>query len=212
VEQENRGYAAGLNRGVSELGVGDGFVLFCNPDVRIPCERALRDAGGYLMRNDRVACLIPWMVNERGDPNHPCRRFYTPATLAGARVPWPGGRWPEFMARHFYADDSRDAPFEVDWGCGGAMLFRRCLFPSPLHFDERFFMYLEDADICAQTWAAGWSVVCYPQWVVIHAAKKRSHRNLGHFARHVLSMARFMAKYRGLPDRRHLVDSPRGRG
>ncbi len=68
-------------------------------------------------------------------------------------------------------------PFDVDWGCGAAMLFRNSFFPDPLSFDERFFSYFEDVDLCSRAWREGLGVTYFPRLVCLHENANKG-RNL----------------------------------
>jgi hypothetical protein len=70
-------------------------------------------------------------------------------------------------------------------------------------FDEGFFMYCEDFDICARLRLAGWPLAFMPQVQVVHAAQQLSHRSLRHFRWHISSLARMWSsanfwRYRSL--------------
>ncbi|WP_052316045.1 glycosyltransferase [Desulfomonile tiedjei] len=209
IHQENKGYGAGLNRGLEEISEPNAITLLCNPDVTIINPEAMLEAIEYLTQNPEVSCLIPTLVDPRFRPTYSCRKFYTLKTLIASRMPWFKNRPPEFLKQHLYIDRNRSDPFEIDWGCGAAMLFRNSLFPHPLSFDERFFLYFEDVDLCTKAWQAGFSVVFFPKLVCLHDEQKRSHSQMSFFITHLVSMFKYMNKYSGLPRREHLTDRSR---
>jgi glycosyltransferase involved in cell wall biosynthesis len=57
---------------------------------------------------------------------------------------------------------------EVDWVSGACMVIRRKAIDAVGCFDERFFMYWEDADWCKRMWDGGWKVVYYPLASIVH--------------------------------------------
>jgi hypothetical protein len=61
-------------------------------------------------------------------------------------------------------------------------------------FDERFYMYYEDVDICRRLWGQGWSIVLQPAAVVIHDAQRASHRRLRHMRWHAASALRYLLR------------------
>ena len=79
------------------------------------------------------------------------------------------------------------------------MFLRGSLFPHPLFFDERFFLYFEDVDLCTQIHKQGFSVLHYPNVVIKHHEQRRSAQNIHHLALHTSSMLKYILKYRGLP-------------
>ena len=88
---------------------------------------------------------------------------------------------------------------EVDWAAGSFLAFTADHYRSLGGFDESYFMYCEDIDICFRSKRAGESVVYYPQVKASHLAK-HSSRNLfsKHFYWHVTSVLRFMFLKAGL--------------
>lgn len=84
-----------------------------------------------------------------------------------------------------------------EWVGGMFMLFRSDAFKRIGGFDEGFYMYYEDVDICARLWRAGLRVVACPQVSVIHAAQRASHRDFRHMCWHLASMMRYFWKHYG---------------
>jgi N-acetylglucosaminyl-diphospho-decaprenol L-rhamnosyltransferase len=62
-----------------------------------------------------------------------------------------------------------DVETHADWVSGGAMMLRRTAYDAVDGFDERWFMYMEDVDICRRIRVAGWMVGYVPDAVVDHA-------------------------------------------
>ena len=63
-----------------------------------------------------------------------------------------------------------EAPANVDWVSGACMILRRRAVEQVGAFDERFFMYFEDADLCRRAREAGWLVFYLPHVEVVHEA------------------------------------------
>jgi N-acetylglucosaminyl-diphospho-decaprenol L-rhamnosyltransferase len=70
--------------------------------------------------------------------------------------------------------------------------FDRDAFREVGGFDEGFFMYLEDADICRRLGEHGWATVYQSAWSVIHDAQRKSHRNLAHLRWYLSSALLFL--------------------
>lgn len=77
------------------------------------------------------------------------------------------------------------------------MLFRSEDFRRLQGFDEKFFLYYEDVDICARAWKSGMKVLACPSVSVIHDAQRASRRNLQHMKWHAASMMRYFWKHAG---------------
>jgi GT2 family glycosyltransferase len=208
IEQKNAGYGAGLNRGLREVAEGDAIVLLCNPDVSLLTPPQLEEALRYLVAHPRVGCLIPRTVDEELNSLHSCRTFYTWRSLLASRIGFFRRIFSREYREHLYLTrQSVGGPVAVDWGYGAAMLYRLAAFGGQSPFDEDFFLYFEDVDLCARLWRAGLAVVYYPQLVFWHHFRRESHFSLGFFFYHVASLLKFIRKYQGLPQRRHLLRS-----
>jgi GT2 family glycosyltransferase len=122
-----------------------------------------------------------------------------------SRVPWLRTNPPEFLREHFYMTRIGTEPFDVDWGCGAAMLFRKSFFPHLLSFDERFLLYFEDVDICSKAWQEGLGVAYYPKLVCLHEDPNQGRNHFMLLVRHIEDMFRYIRKYQGLPNRTSLL-------
>lgn len=89
------------------------------------------------------------------------------------------------------------APQDVDWTAGMFILFPARVFSELGGFDEGFFLYYEDVDICTRVWKSGKRVMLHPGVTVIHAAQRTSRRNLRYMKWHLSSMARYLRKHAG---------------
>lgn len=207
IPQENAGYGAGLNRGLREIAPGEAVALLCNPDVALITPERVADALTYMVENPRVGCLIPLSVDQEGKSLYPCRTFYSLKTLLASRIPGFSKTLPNIHRSHLYMDAAGMDPVEVDWGCGAAMLYRVSSFGGRPAFDEGFFLYFEDLDLCARLWQEGFSVVYYPKLVLRHQVQQRSHTDWRFFIYHVASLIRCIRKYRGFPRRIDLLDA-----
>lgn len=85
-----------------------------------------------------------------------------------------------------------DSPIKVDWAAGMFVIFKREAFKSVKGFDERYFMYYEDADICKRMKHKGWNVFLHPKFTVIHDAQRASWKSLRHLKWHVSSILRVL--------------------
>lgn len=161
------------------------FFCVANPDVRL-----LNDPFPELlacMDDPKVGLVAPRVIDPSGNAEDSARYFPTPVNLAAKMLHLDEGRYPVVG----------DVPMAVDWVAGMFMLFRAEAFRDIGGFDEDFFLYYEDVDICARLWKAGWKVMLHPGVSVIHAAQRSSRRNPRYTAWHISSMARYFAKHLG---------------
>jgi len=158
---------------------GDYFIVV-NPDIRIP----LIDFEMLLtpMNDPKVAAISPIVLNSNGGVEDSARQF--PTVLGLARRVLLGKRTSGY--------DFQNKPIEVDWAAGMFVLFRRESYQSVCGFDhQRFFMYMEDVDICRRLKENGWSIVIQPEVTVIHDAQRASHRSFKHLRWHLISAFRY---------------------
>lgn len=80
---------------------------------------------------------------------------------------------------------------QTDWVAGMFMLFSAFDYDHIDGFDERYFLYYEDVDICARFKLKGMSVLVCPTAAVIHDAQRSSHKSFKYFRWHLTSMLRF---------------------
>ncbi|MBP2232970.1 GT2 family glycosyltransferase [Azospirillum agricola] len=154
---ENRGFAAACNQGAAKSEAD--WLLFLNPDTRLSAD-SLAPAFAFLAdpANGRVGALGVRLVDEAGHTQRCCARTPTPGRLVaqslGLDRALPGLFPPHFMTGWDHAD-TRD----VDQVMGAFLLVRRSLFEAVGGFDERFFVYYDDVELCLQVRRAGWRVV-----------------------------------------------------
>lgn len=160
----NRGFAAAVNQGYA-LSQGD-YVVLMNPDAVVR-GGAILNAMAFLERPDnaRVGLCGGRIVNAEGRPEPSARRFPTAGrklfTLSGLAARRPDSPWAPDIP-------PSDVPREVDWVPGTFSVIRRAMLEEIGFFDERFFMYYEETDLCLRARRAGWRVVFLPGAEVVH--------------------------------------------
>jgi N-acetylglucosaminyl-diphospho-decaprenol L-rhamnosyltransferase len=162
----NGGFAHGCNVGWR---AGDApYVLFVNPDARID-PASLEGLVQVLRAEPHVGVVAPRILEEDGSVAWSQRRFPRPgSTLAQAlflhRVLGKAG-WTDELVRDPGVYERLGEP---DWVSGACLAMRRADLELLGGFDERFFMYREDIDLCKRVRAAGFSVRFEPTAVVVH--------------------------------------------
>lgn len=202
IEVENAPYTITVVKNVTPKGFGANhnaaFRLakgnrFCvlNPDIRLndnPFPILLNE-----MEPQGAAVISPAVLSLTGKLEDSVRRFPTLSSLAGKILGGDDGRYPFVIG---------DETFSADWVGGMFMLFQSDYFKRVGGFDEHFFLYYEDVDICARLWNAGGRVLACPQVQVIHDARRTSRRNFRYLRWHVTSMLRYLLKHWGRLPRR----------
>lgn len=159
---------------------------FCplNPDVEF-CSNpfpALVD----VMGRRRAAVVAPLVKSPTGAIEDSIRHFPTPRSLLMKALGGSDGR---------YSVVDGQEEFFAAWVAGMFMLFRCEDYARLGGFDEHFFLYYEDVDICARAWQCGMRVLACPQVAVVHDARRQSRRSVRHLRWHCASMWRYLRKY-----------------
>ncbi|MHC4886078.1 MAG: glycosyltransferase family 2 protein [Planctomycetota bacterium] len=190
---ENRGFAAAVNLGVTSAS-GE-FLLPMNADILFEsdCLTPLLDR---MRAEPLVGVLLPRLINPDGTDQYNARRFYTLLTVLCRRTPL-GALFPSVSEHHLMRKESHAQPYPADWGMGAALLARRDLLQGGRLYDERFFLYFEDVDLCARCWQAGLRVEACPAAPLVHTHQRESQGLPwgGHARHHLVSLFRFWRKH-----------------
>ena len=193
---ENVGFGPAANIGFKRS-KGE-FLLLLNPDVVVRPGAVQLLLEGMQSRPE-AGIALPQLRNPDGSLQYSCRRFYTWNALWMRRGPWRR-RLASHRAvrRHLMQDFDHASLIEVDWGLGAAMLVRRQAVPGAELFDERFFLYFEDVDLCWRLHRAGWKVVYNPAAIMAHQHRRDSAQAGASAAKwhHLISLMKFLWKYR----------------
>jgi N-acetylglucosaminyl-diphospho-decaprenol L-rhamnosyltransferase len=164
--ERNGGFSHGCNAGWRSASAPS--VLFLNPDARIDAQsvRRLREV---LETQPAVGAVAPRILHADGTLEHSQRRFprlrSTYARALFLHRLFPAASWTDELVRDPAAYDVAGAP---DWVSGACILVRRSVLEELDGFDEGFFMYCEDIDLCRRLRSAGHELVFEPQAVVSH--------------------------------------------
>lgn len=184
----NRGFGPGVNQGVAQ-GRAE-WVLILNPDARLAPD-AVRTMIAAVESAGDVGCVGPRVVDEAGVEYPSRRRFPNVWVAAGHAVlgrVWPGNP----ATRHYHHVAPADRACRVDWVSGCCMMLPRHVWEQVGGFDPRYFMYLEDVDLCWRLRRAGWRTVWEPVATVTHVGGRSSRsRPLRSIVHHHLGAARF---------------------
>ena len=151
---ENVGFAQAANR-LFSYAQGE-HCLLLNPDVEMTPE-TIEQLCQYLQTHPRVGIVGPRLQSPAG-------RW----EVFIGRFPTPGERLREFLFLNRLFSNTEPPAGPVDWLAGTVMLFPRDLAHQLGPFDEQFFLYFEDVDLCRRVWAADREVHYLPEAVATH--------------------------------------------
>jgi N-acetylglucosaminyl-diphospho-decaprenol L-rhamnosyltransferase len=156
----NLGFGAGVNRGLAVL-AGDesppDYVLVSNPDLELH-PGALRALGRTLAAHPAWALVGPRLFTEAGAVYPSVRRFPSYVDAVGHALLAVVAPDNPFTRRYNPGTPEGDVVTEADWVSGSCFLARRVALEELGGFDEAYFMYAEDMDLCWRAHQAGWGV------------------------------------------------------
>ena len=160
----NRGFAAGANRGIAVAGrSGAPYLLFLNPDARI-VSGSLARLVAECDRRPRAGIVTGRLVDRHGRLVHNMGLPVTPREYwRMARTGW--GNWDRTTSHY-------EAERKCAWAEGSFLLARRDTLDELGGFDERFFLYSEEVDLCRRAWSAGWEVRFLPVLTAMHSRER----------------------------------------
>lgn len=155
------------------------FFCVMNPDIRLNSNPF--PALMTCLDNRLAGAVAPLIVDPSDNIEDSARRFPTPFSILRKAF--------KLNAKMDY--DCPAEPFHPDWIAGMFMLLPRDRFREMGGFDEKYFLYYEDVDLCARLHLAGYQIILCPLVSVIHEAQRASHKNLRYLKWHILSALRF---------------------
>ncbi len=167
------------------------FHAFVNPDV-IFTEDALSELASFMGEHPEAGMAIPRMVGEDGNLQPVYRRGIT--VLDAANRMLLGNRLKGRDRWHTMADEDYSRPFCVPFGQGSFLFGRTELLKDLDGFDDRFFMYLEDADLCRRVNEVSELLYC-PDATIIHKWERSSRKSARMFLIHLKSYIEFFNKW-----------------
>jgi N-acetylglucosaminyl-diphospho-decaprenol L-rhamnosyltransferase len=173
------------------------YFVVMNPDIHLiddPFDKlvALMTSAGARARD--VGMAAPYIVTAEGIPEDSARALMTPVDVIRRRFPF-ADRTPAVLPH---------------WLAGMFLFVSTSAFRNVNGFDERFFMYCEDFDLCARMRLAGWDFEVADDAVVVHNARRASHRSRRHLYWHVQSLVRMWTSSTFWRYRRLLKDEKAG--
>ena len=187
---KNLGFGKANNIALSKAR-GKYFVI-CNPDILL-IEDSFSKIVPYLETNLNIGGIIPKLIDQQYKIEPVYRRNITLWDIL-IRYFNPGGIFNKRRAYHTMQDMDYSKSFKVPFGQGSFLVIRTSLMKELHGFDDRYFMYMEDADLCKRL--NNLSVLEYfPDTSVIHLWQKGSHKNPKLMKWHIKSMIKYFRKW-----------------
>jgi GT2 family glycosyltransferase len=174
-----RGY--GANQNTALLDAATPFLCVLNPDIRLtgnPFPLLLEP-----LRDGAIAASAPVIARPDGETEDSARKFPTALGLVGKALGLGDGT---------YRDTA--GTLNPDWLAGMFLLLRSSAFRGVGGFDENYFLYYEDVDLCWRLRSRGHELRQVMNVSAVHDARRASRRDWQHARWHLASMMRFLAR------------------
>ena len=193
---KNLGFGKAMNKAVKKAR-GE-YVFLANPDLEFQ-DASLKRLFEHLEKHPKAGIVGPQLISPDESLQHSVRSFPSMMDLVSKRLG---------MSKDGYllADKELNKHQTVDWMVGAAMLMKKELFEDLKGFDERFFLFFEDTDLCRRVWEQGKEVWYCPSAQMIHSSTRLSQRGLWVFKKvfwiHLSSALKYFWKWRGKEEKK----------
>ena len=186
---ENLGFGKGHNYVLKMI--ESKYHAIVNPDILL-YEDAFLSIIEYMNNSEDVGMCIPNVVDENGNRQLVYREELTVIDMF-IRM-FCKNMFKKRQAKHTMQYEDYTKPFQVPFGQGCFLIIRTELFKKLEGFDDNFFMYIEDADLCKRVNQVS-RLMYLPDANVVHKWEKGSHKNMKLFKYHIKSMIYYFKKW-----------------
>jgi len=133
-----------------------------------------------------IGIAAPTVLDRDGVLQDSYRKFPTPLLILKRAL---------FSKKEGFKSQSELPFIYPDWVAGMFMLLKSSTFKNLGGFDEKYFLYCEDIDLCLRSWRAKNSIIVLKDASIIHNAQRDSHTKPWYFWLHLKSLCRFFFKH-----------------
>lgn len=186
---ENLGFGKGHNKILNCI--DSEYHAIVNPDILF-CEDAFSKIVNWMNQHNEIGMTIPLITDENGNRQDVYRKELTLFDMFNRM--FLKGLFKRRFNEHIMRNMDYTRPFQVPFGQGSFLVIRTKLFKNLGGFDDNFFMYVEDADLCKRVNQVS-KLMYYPKAKVIHRWERGSHSNKTLFKYHVESTKYYFKKW-----------------
>lgn len=187
--ESNRGFGAGNNLILSRI--VSTYHIVINPDVQIHNINEIEKMINFMDDHEDVDLLSPKILNVDGTIQKLYK--YNP-TVLDLLIRFISSNVLKKRQAWYVHDGNYEEIGPIDHASGAFMFFRTSSFVSIGGFDERYFMYMEDADITRKVNSVG-KAIFYPDAYVTHEWQRDSHKNIKGMMMMIFSMSKYFNKW-----------------
>jgi GT2 family glycosyltransferase len=185
---KNIGFGKGHNFVLDKL--NSKYHLLLNPDIEFTATTILILISQLEKEHD-VAFATPKVMYPNLAKQYVCRKHPTFFDLINRRIKLV----PKAILKNEYRNQDLTKPFYPDFIHGCFMLFKTTDFKDLKGFDARYFLYMEDADLCREIDILGKKKLYFPEVAIVHHYQKGSAKNLKLFWFHTFSAIKYFLKW-----------------
>jgi len=200
IAPENLGMGAGNNLGIKKA--RGKYLLMLNPDIYI-FPGAIEKMYNYIKDKPDIGLVSPRLLNPDKTLQYTCYRWHQPLTPLYRRTFLGRLKWAQKKIDHFLMTDFDHQTIQaVDWCQGSCFLIPKEVIDQVGQFDEQFFMYFEDTDLCRRIWQKGYQIIYLGDTELIHLHTRASQGGLTQIIsnkltrEHIKSWIRYSLKHR----------------
>lgn len=191
---KNIGFGAGHNIILNKIKNQSKYHLILNPDVSFK-PSVIPNLIIQLEKDKTLAMIAPKVLFPNGEHQNSCRRYPSVSELLARRFTFLRPLFKSGILKGIYSDKNLNQPFFAEYITGCFHLYNTPDFVNLNGFDERYFLYMEDVDICKKIDVLGKKKRYYPKEEIIHVLKQGSSKNLKLFFRHTTSAKKYFLKW-----------------
>ncbi|MDO8621280.1 MAG: glycosyltransferase [Candidatus Levybacteria bacterium] len=192
----NCGYGKGLNQGAS-VAKGE-YLLLANPDVKFAAN-SIKYLLGKMESNSKIGVIAPQLIGEKENILQSISGMpYLSQSLFAFSFLGKIWRKNPFSAKYHNINLDRNKEQEVDVVGGACMMVKKSIFDKVGGFDERFFMYFEEADFCFRIKKMGYKILYFPKTKATHSVGRSTQDKAWIEKTFEQSRFKFFKKYHGL--------------
>jgi GT2 family glycosyltransferase len=191
---KNIGFGAGQNVVIDKIKGQSNYHLILNPDVNF--EKSVIPNLIIELKKDVVLSMIaPKVLFPSGEHQYSSRRYPLFLELVGRRFKFLKPLFKAAIERGQYRDKDLTDSFYAEYLAGCFHLYKTEDFVKLNGFDERYFLYMEDVDICKKIDIIGKKKLYYPKEEIKHVLKQGSSKSARLLLRHSLSAVKYFLKW-----------------
>ena len=167
--EKNGGFGYGMNQGLM-IAKGE-YMIVMNPDVRIMGDISI--LVDFLKSHKKVGAIAPQIIGHDGQIQDSCRKFLTPWRFFVRQL------HRKFKGEELVMNENFDYSKiqTVDWVPGAFIMMKREVFEYVGGFDDNYFLYFEDVDLCTRIWKAGYQVVYHPKLQIEYEGSRSARKS-----------------------------------